>query len=73
MKRHFGGAMGFMLDILKQASTFTDEQDHSGFAILFACLTTQQFRSLISSLKFKHWKRSRVILLSKFCPNRWEG
>lgn len=29
MKRNFEGAMGFMLEILRQANMFTDEQDYS--------------------------------------------
>lgn len=40
MKRNFGGAMGFMSEILRQARMFIDKQEYSLFAILFAYLTT---------------------------------
>lgn len=69
MKRNFGRVMGFMVEILRQASMFIDEQENSLLAILFAFLTTYQFRILISSLKFKYWKRSITVLLPKSWPS----
>jgi len=69
MKRNFGIARGFILQILGQASTLTVECVFSFFAIPFFYFTTNQIESLTSSLKPKHKESSKTIFLSKFCLN----
>lgn len=69
MKRNFGIAMAFILQILRLASMLTVDCAFSLFAVLLFHFTTNELESLTSSLKPKHKESGKTILLSKFCLN----